>query len=427
MNTLEDRLRAALTAKSDGVALSMLTRSLPPLDDGEEPDAAPLITLPATRPHHPRRIVAAALAVAAVLLVAFGAVALHRATSDKTLGPAHVRPRSAIPWNKVGVGWQIELVASDGRLIQSDPKVPFTNLPTTMYVVDPAGQTWYRICQLDGMNIQSTNWARNTGTAYLIQTAASGSRILAVDLHAGTVHSFVVPGAWGSVQPVDPAGRTLLLANPWTSMMTVSSTGQPLVRIPSTRYAATQLSPNGAEVAAGGQTMLTVLETATGRVLDTMPAPAGYEFCFPLYWDSAVNVVASCQQRTTHHLQRRFQFSTASHAGPVALPFPIGSAQLQLTPDITAVSHQVLSRYPITEPGRPGTFSVPAQLHQGNWTISVTLEGDLLAYLWESPGSDILASLVRWNPGTGKVEDLVANRPPGSYVLRYAAWDPARY
>ena len=32
MSTLEDRLHAALSAKSDGVTFSMLTRSLPTMD-----------------------------------------------------------------------------------------------------------------------------------------------------------------------------------------------------------------------------------------------------------------------------------------------------------------------------------------------------------------------------------------------------------
>src|SRR4029079_425717 len=105
VNTLEDQLRAALNAKSDRITELALARPVPVLDL----DTAPVVLLPGPqhRPHRSRGLVASVVAVAAMILLAVGAVALHRARAAYHFDPAQVHPRSAIPWNQVGPGWTL--------------------------------------------------------------------------------------------------------------------------------------------------------------------------------------------------------------------------------------------------------------------------------------------------------------------------------
>lgn len=418
MNTLEDRLRAALAAKSDGVASSMLTRSLPALDADPELDAAPMreapvIPLPEPRPHRSRRLVAAALAVAAVLLVGFGAVALHRAASDKTVSPAHVRPRSAIPWNQVGPNWALEFTFPKGH----------PNARQTLYLIDPSGQQWYQICQVDGSYyFDYEAWSRDTGRALAIKHQVGGpSTILTIDLHSGQQHSFTIPGAWGNVQLVNGHGNSLLMSG--SSTVKVSSTGQVETRFPDVGGVP---SPDGAKLAIASQTALRIFDMASGKLLSTLPAPSGYQYCEPDYWlAGGGTIVAICEQRVSTNPEFRFEFSLDHSRPPAPIAMPPGWAELHLVRGSIRLDHSLLSRYAshLGPSGGPARFTVPTQMQQGDWELQWLAGDTYLAERITSEDTDSNTAL-SWNLDTGRVTDLHTNRPPGTSAGTVAGWQP---
>lgn len=416
MNTLEDRLRAALAAKSDAVAFSMLTRSVPTVEADPESAAAPVLLLPPHQQHRSRRLVAVALAVAAVLLVAFGAVALHRATSDKTLGPAHVRPRSAIPWSQVGSSWTLEFTYPNGR----------PNANQTLYLIDPSGQRWYRICQVDGgYYFDYYAWSRDTGRAIAIKHQPGGpSTILTIDLHTGQRHSFTIPGAWANPQLVNSGSDSMLMLGSESSVVRVTSTGQIAVHFPGIGGIP---SPDGVKVAVTSQTALMIFDAASGKPLSTLPAPSGYEYCLPDYWQAGdATIVALCQQRAKPNPVRRYEFSLDRGRPPAPVAMAPGWAELHLVEGANRVDHASLSRYAarVGPSGTPNRFTVPDQLQRGDWELQWLAGNTFLAERISSAGSTDSNTALSWNLDTGTVIDLHTYRPPGTSVGTIAGWQP---
>lgn len=422
MNTLEDRLRAALTAKSDGVALSMLTRSLPPLDDGEEPDAGPLITLPASRPHHPRRIVAAALAVAAVLLVAFGAVALHRATSDKTLGPAHVRPRSAIPWTKVGPGWMLQ-IAEQGTVDTPG------GTPGWLYLIDPDG-VLYGICKVPQDDLyrypELAAWGAPFNTDHVILTSIVGNArtsLLEIDLRSGAQHTVTVSGHWSTAEFVDAADASILL-NGVSKMVTISAdTGQVEASFEGSEFYSTLISADRTQVVTGSMTTFSVLDIATGRVVRTLDLPNGYNHCFANSWlPGGTQFVARCERSAPSAATTTFVFSFDGAEPPVRPAVPAGWDEVELVGGKIAFKTDQPNFYPIdgmnfallSSTGQLEPVVVPAEFKGPRWLlVFVTPDGLILEN--PSPDGNGIDDVASWNPLTGQVIELF--RPAGDRSL----------
>ncbi|HTZ44656.1 MAG TPA: hypothetical protein VMB79_12415 [Jatrophihabitans sp.] len=409
MSALEDRLRRALAAKADGVTPSMLAAAHVPAE-------AEVLSLPPHRSHRSRRVVAIAVAVAAMVLVAVGAAAVRQATNS-SVDPAHVRPRSAVPWDQVGPGWVLELVA---------PMVNI-NASHTLYMVDPSGQQWYRICDVGReFYFGDVAWSRDTGRAFAVQNQVNGAGIiLDIDLHRGRLHSFTIPGAWSSVQPVD-SGRSLLLSNPWTATVKVDLTGRVETRFPGKDHFGSAPSPDGTKLAMGTESSLEIFDLATGKLLQTLPAPTGYHYCLPNYWTTIdAAVIAQCERRGAPNPGRALSFPLDRSRPPTPLAVPAIWSDLGLIEGGVRVNHSVLIRY-ATRVGQAGSarIAVPAPLRQGDWELTWLSDNDFLAELITPEATDH-DTMLKWDVLSGKVVDLHTNRPPGTTIFWMTQWQPA--
>lgn len=412
MSTLEDQLRTTLSARAEAVTESMLTRSLPTLEADPEPDATPVIALPGPGPHRSRRMVAAVLAVAAVLLVAFGAVALHQATSDKRIGPAHVRPRSAIPWDKVGNGWMLQ-IAQPGTV-----DVP-GGTRGWLYLIDPNGVS-YSICKVPlpayryGFP-EPTAWGQpfNTDRVILMLPIDNNrSSLLEINLRSGAQRTVTVLGHWATAEYVDAAGTSILLNNV-DKMVTVSaSTGKVEVGFAATEFFGSVVSKDRKQVVSGSVNTVSVFDVATGRVVRTLAPPAGYSYCRVVSWLSgATRFVARCQQIAKPHAMVTFDFSLGGTAPPVRPAVPAGWDEVDLAggkiaikisqPDLFRINGMSFAR--LARTGQLEPIAVPEELTHDGWSLEFVTPAGLV--LDNTPQPDASPEdMAIWNPLTGHVE-----------------------
>jgi len=184
MTTLEDRLRAALAAKSAAVTLDEPVHRTPAVP------AARTVTIPAARhvtmpaeviPLRPagasrpaRRAPSLLAAVAAVVFAL--AVATVVAGRSHRPGPGHAVSRAEIPWSQVGPDWTLTVstTASD--------------VNGTLLLLDPSGQR-YQICLLPASFRQLEQWSFGTGRALVTRDSVSSTsvgQVLLVNLRTGS-------------------------------------------------------------------------------------------------------------------------------------------------------------------------------------------------------------------------------------------------
>jgi hypothetical protein len=414
MSTLEDRVRAALTAKSDAVAFSMLTRSVPAVDAAPEPEPATVLPLPAGGPHRSRRTIAVALAVAAVLLVAFGAVALHRTSTNKTLGPAHIRPRSAIPWDKVGTGWMLQ-VAEPGTV-----DVP-GGTDGWLYLGDPDG-VLYRICKVpqDAYGYyfpEPTAWGQPYNTDHVVlmrPTDNSRSSLLEINLRTGAQRAVTVQGHWSTAEFVDTTGGSILLNNV-NKMVTVSAgTGEVETHFEGSYFYGGSISADRTQVITGSETAVSVLDIRTGRLVRRLASPDGFHFCSVNSWLSGgTHFIARCQQIAAPHAVLAFEFSLDGGTPPTRPAVPAGWDVLRLgdaeiaiktaVPYVFRTDEMAFAR--LSPAGQLEPLAVPAAFKRASWAIEfVTPTGLILENA--SPDRNWIDDMVSWNPLTGQVTEL---------------------
>ncbi len=447
MNTLEEQLRTALSARAEAVTESMLTLSLPAPGAGPLPEA-PVVPLPEPRPHRSRRAVATVLAVAAVLLVAFGAVALHRATSDKTLGPAHVHPRSAIPWSKVGPAWtlvqqvptlangrsdaaaaqQLQLVGPDGD------RYEIISLPARMDLVDWDGKNRHALLVRLGSTVDPTEKIEDWD-------------LMVVDLVNGSQHTFAAPGYYLSPRFDGSAGQYVTYVSGLHRVKRYSLTGQPrqpVSPVPSSELVAD--SPDGRQAIVDGRSGLDVYDYASGQRVGNLPPPAGYAGCYDPRWGNDGKLSASCLQKADRTKQTMFVFSvngrpaagradsqySSIHPGPNANPFSFRQGVVALSysfvqqPQPSGSSLRRMTATRFDADGRPTSIQVPSQLHEGQWVIVSTGPDDFtvlnITDLADKPATAVLS----WNPFTGQVTELVqaARREGFTVAVPWGAHQP---
>ncbi|HEU5270944.1 MAG TPA: hypothetical protein VFU36_13550 [Jatrophihabitans sp.] len=425
MNTLEDRLRAALSARAEVVTQPMLTRSLPVTD----PDAAPVLLLPPHQQHRSRRLVAVALAVAAVLLVAFGAVALHRATTDKTVGPAHVRPRSAIPWGQVGTGWMLQ-IAEPGAV-----DVP-GGTPGWLYLIDPDG-VLYRICKVPQNDVyrypELAAWGAPFNTDHVILTSIIGNArtsLLEINLRSGALHAVTVLGHWSTAEFVDATDASILL-NGVSKMVTVSAdTGQVETTFEGSEFYSTLISADRTQVITGSMTTFSVLDVATGRVVRTLDLPNGYNHCFANSWlPGGTQFVARCERGGPSTATATFVFSFDGVKPPVRPAVPAGWDEVDLAGGKIAFKTDQPNFYPIngmsfarlSPTGQLEPTVVPAAFEDARWSlVFVTPAGLILEN--PSPDGNGIDEVVSWNPLTGQVKELFRRAGNGGPDGMWVGW-----
>ena len=429
MSTLEEQLRTTLSARAEAVTESMLTQSLATLETDPEPDAAPVLLVPPHRLHPPRRLVAAAVAVAAVLLVAFGAVGLHRTAGNKAVGPADIRPRSAIPWDQVGTGWMLQ-IAEPGTV-----DVP-GGTDGWLYLIDPDG-VLYAICKVpqEAYRYQfpkPTAWGQpfNEDRVILMQPIDNGrSSLLEIDLRSGGQHAVTVLGHWSSAEYVD-AGASILL-NGVSKMVTVSAdTGEIETNFEGSSFFGSIISPDRRQVVSGSDTIVAVLDIGTGRIVNKLAEPSGYNFCIVVSWlPGTTRFAARCQQIAQPKTPVLFDFSLDGSTSPVRPNVPAGWNEVDLADGKIAINPGRSAFYRINEmsfarlssTGRLEPIVVPAEFKHGSWTFEfLTPTGLILENT--SPDGDSTDELVVWNPLTGQVKELFRTVGKGGPDGLWAGW-----
>ena len=374
-----------------------------------------LLPEPRHRPHQSRRIVATALAVAAVLLVAFGAVALHRATTAGTVGPAHVRPRSAIPWDQVGTGWMLQ-IAEPGTV-----DVP-GGTPGWLYLIDPDGEL-YGICKVPenayGYQFpEPAAWGEPANTDHVILTRIidnDRSSLLEIDLRSGVQHAVTVLGHWSTAEFVDAAGASILL-NGVSKMVTVSaSTGEIETRFEGTEFYGSLISADRTQVVSGNMTTVSVLDMRTGRLVRKLASPVGYYGCAVQSWlPGAARFVARCFQRNAKPgAVLTFDFSLDGTTSPVRPAVPAGWDEVDLAggkiavktgqPDFFRINGMSFAR--LSPAGQLEPIVVPEELKRASWELFNVTPAGLILENAPPPGA-LPDDMVIWNPLTGQVKEL---------------------
>lgn len=435
MSTLEDQLRAALSARADAVTTPMLTRSLPTLAD-PEPDAAAVLLLPPNQQHRSRRLVATALAVAAVLLVAFGAVALHRSTHR--FDPAHVRPRSAIPWDQVGPGWTLIQDAPHTKSNAQGNQLP--DQLVRVLLIDPRG-VQYLVTTLNPERWEVGDWSPRTERLLILPTAQDVEHnlesVVVFDLRTGNRQSITVPGNSDGRRFSGPDDQSILFESQSQWTVTIYSlTGQLQARFPGAVNAPifTVDSADGTQIITGGQDGLVVRDRRTGQQLQTLAAPAGFSQCGDPFWEPHGELVADCLPNASRYGEGRqyFMFSRGSTLTP-------GRADRRLGPD-TLSTAGLRQGYVMLAGNGNGVFS-PAHTtvtlfdDSGNAShveVPAAFAGIGWSALTEAPSVDTVGVvhsssdgrqdvLDSWNPFTGEVTELYRASPTGMLVS-YQPW-----
>ncbi len=420
MNTLEDRLRAALSAKSDAVTL----------DETEHEDLpAEVIRLVPESLDRPRRRIAgvlAAVAAAVVLALAVGTLVAGRGNGRDT-DPAGTR--SQIPWSRVGADWTLTVTV---------PATPPTAANGTLYLVDPSGHR-YLISSLPPHFLWVEDWKLDTGKALITADsvpATNSGKVLLVDLHTGAQQEQSVPARSNTIQLVGRDGHLLLATSPlW--MVTVSDTGQRVATFPGSYFWGSVLSPDGSRVVAGGQAGLIMYETATGRRIRTLAPPTGYGECAAVSGTaSGSEVIGSCYSHTQKDVVEGFTFSLTGSSAPRPAPVPSGWRTASFSRGVVAIEHNTTGRYEprdvhfarVAASGRLVPLTLPEQLRQAGWAItSVGVDSFLLERSVDRPipgGTGQypeLVELARWNPLTGAFVSLF-RASSHQRLVSYAGW-----
>lgn len=421
MNTLEDQLRIALSARAEAVTESMLTRSLATLqadlepDADPEPDNAPVLLVPPHRAHRSRRLAAAALAVAAMLLVAFGAVALHRASSHGTVSPAHIRPRSAVPWDKVGIGWTLQEVHPGAVNVPG-------GINGWLYLIDPDGVP-YSICKVPDWEAsqgylfaEPSAWGQPYNTDHVILMRPidnSRSSLLEIDLRSGTQHAVTVQGHWNTAEFVDAADSSILL-NGVEKMVTVSAeTGRAGTSFEGTEFFGALISPNRTQVVSGSMTTLSVLDVRTGRLVRKLAPPVGYRACAVSSWlPGTARFVARCERIAKPDGDLTFEFSVDGATSPVRPAVPTGWDEIDLADGKLAIKSGQPQSYRIidmsfarlTSGGQLDPIAVPEEVRSTDWQLFEVTPAGLV--LQSANRGDKPDDMALWNPVTGRFEVL---------------------
>jgi len=417
VNTLEDRLQLALAAKSNEITRLVLDRPTPALDLDAEPEV--LLPEPRHSEHRSRGLVAAALAVAAMVLLAVGATVAHRASTAHRFEPAQDRPRSAVPWSKVGADWTLIITLQGSARTNGG----------VLYLLDPSGHR-FAIAPLPQGYLHLERWSFDTGEALVTgdtDPATNAGQALLVDLHTGVQSKLVVPGRYNTLQFAGRDHRLLLATSPqW--MVAVTGTGQRLATFQGSQFAGSLVSPDGTQVVTGSAEGLQVYDLATARRIRTLAAPAGYRDCAVTYRDTASpDVVARCWSSTRSTLVTEFSFAPDGSRPPQRRSVPAGWTAVSFSGGTVAIAHDTSARYEprnvrfaqVDRSGRLSPLTLPAQLQQQGWEIASV---GTQSFLLERSEGGPPVELARWNPLDGAFVSLFQATGGRASLASYAGW-----
>lgn len=439
MNALEDRLRAALRAKSDAVTL----------DETEVPAQAisteviRLVPEDAGRPQRRIAAVLAAVAAAAVLALAVGTLVAGRGDGSST---DRVGNQTEVPWSRVGPGWTL---VQDTTHTTRDQHLLHSDTQERLLLIDPSGVK-YLISTVDPERWLLTDWSERTGRA-LFSIYPRGTdperkfdqsiiSVLVVDLRTGTSRTVTAPGAFYSARFSGPEDQSILFDDGQT-LAVYSLAGRLQARFSGSGpdvFPATVSSRDGTQIIAGSMTGLAVRDARTGQLVRTLAPPTGFEACASPVWQPHGELVATCRpvKQSVSSLEgaRSFMFSrgdtlTPARADPRLLP---GAMNLGLRQGYLAIqqrSYPLVSRADTTavrvgEDGRQEPVSIPAAFDGAKWIADPSFAGvdTVVLEREKSDAEGYRDALASWNPFTGKVTELYRAATPTGMLISNVPW-----
>ncbi len=254
-----------------------------------------------------RRIVVPALAASALagtMLAAGGSAGVATAAGGMALTVGHATaatapgmlpagqtgPRSAVPWRKVGPGWELAQYSghSAGDL---HPKAG----ATILYLVDPAGGRY-----------QMYRWPASAATPELIDWSGDKTRallsaahkVIQITLATGKASRFRIANSWalGYTRP----NGTAVLADRGNQIVRFSLNGE-LQQVLATAGSALE-SPGGTTVVVSSPSGLRLVTNA-GHTVRVLRAGYGKAGCQPVRWWNSRAVLAACAEKATGRTQ----------------------------------------------------------------------------------------------------------------------------
>ena len=196
-------------------------------------------------------------------------------TSGATAGPGVVvlgpteQPRSAIPWGQVGPGWSAASWSSSTEATSA-----------TLFLLSPTGSRYVIGTMPNAAVYDITPDGRRVLTA-----APEPTSVLEWDVAAGTSRTIAL-GQPGGATYTRPDGKALLTTNTvggTTRTQRRALDGSVQVTFPADTGIAS-MTPDGLSLVAGTTSGLAVYGNATGTLVRTLPAPAGYGSCSVVSW-----------------------------------------------------------------------------------------------------------------------------------------------
>lgn len=438
MNALEDRLRAALKAKSDAVTL----------DETEVPAQAistEVIRLVPDVAAGPQRRIAgvlAAVAAAAVLVLAVGILVAGRGDGSST---DRVGNRTEVPWSQVGAGWTL---VQDTTHTTRDRHLLHFDTPERLLLIDPSGVK-YLISTVDPQRWLLTDWSERTGRA-LFSIYPRGTdperkfdqsiiSVLVVDLRTGTSRTVTAPGAFYSARFAGPEDQSILFDDGQT-LAVYSLAGQLQARFSGSGshiVPAYVSSRDGTQIILGSKAGLAVRDARTGQLVRTLAPPTGFGACDSLVWQPHGELVATCRPvkpAASSPDGGRFMFSrgdtlTPARADPRLLP---GATNLGLRQGYLAIQHR---SFPLFSRADTTAVRVGADGRQEPVPIPAAFDGAKWIADWSDVGVDTVGlvrvksdaegyrdALASWNPFTGKVTELYRAATPTGVLITHVPW-----
>ncbi|HEX8081378.1 MAG TPA: hypothetical protein VF557_14300 [Jatrophihabitans sp.] len=435
MNALEDRLRAALKAKSDAVTL----------DETEAPAQAisteviRLVPDVAARPQRRIATVLAAVAAAAVLALAVGTLVAGGGDGSSA---GRVGNRTEVPWNRVGPGWT--LVQDTTHTTRDQQGYPHlrSDTPERLLLIDPSGVK-YLISTVDPQRWLLTGWSERTDRALFEpqgETNQSSTSVLVVDLRTGTNRTVTAPGVFFSARFSGPDDQSILFEDQQT-LAVYSLAGRLQARFSGSGrdlFPATVSSRDGTQIIVGSKAGLAVRDARTGQLVRTLAPPIGFGACDNLVWQPHGELVAACRPvkpaASSLDLARLFMFSrgdtlTPARTDPRLVP---GTTNLGLRQGYLAIqqrSYPLVSRADATAvrvgaDGRQEPVPIPAAFDGANWIADRGDAGmDTVALVRaKSDAEGYRDALASWNPFTGKVTELYRAATPTGILITNVPW-----
>lgn len=423
MNTVEQRLRAALHAKSDAVKDDRLDAAAELTPRDEIVWLAAPRQVPAPRDTGDRRrrsgAVLVAASVVAVLALTIGIIVAGQGRSRSV---STVHDRAEVPWSQVGADWTL-VVAFDGARANRED----------LYLASPAG-TRYLICLLPASMVVPQRWTVTTGKAILRAEGEqrASNDVLIVDLHTGAQTRITLATKFDTVRFATPALDSLLVIGQSSTQLLSIATGQVLLRYPAGDAYGSALSPDGTQLVVGGLRSLTVFDFATGRRVRTLAGPAGYGYCGVLRWlPASTEVLAQCSYAATAMLSTDFRFSVDGGQPPRPAAVPAGWHEVALAAGTIAYLTEVptgsdpqgLQVARVTAAGRLSPLPLPAELDHDTWRLTQAGADVLLFEEYAGPVPTATAvKVVAWNPLTGRLTTLIAAAKNQRAGFLYTAW-----